>query len=34
MYLFGKIALPFTLIITMVIWAWISFLSVAVSSLL
>jgi len=32
-HLFNKTALPVTLVIIMIIWAWVSFLSVAVSSL-
>jgi hypothetical protein len=31
--IFSKAALPLTLVIVMIIWAWASFLSVAVSSL-
>jgi len=33
MNIFSKTALPITLIVAMVIWAWVSFFSVAVSSL-
>jgi hypothetical protein len=32
-YLFNKKALPITLVVAMIVWAWVSFLSVAVSSL-
>jgi hypothetical protein len=32
-FLFSKAVLPLTLVIGMIIWAWVSFLSVAVSSL-
>jgi len=32
-YLFNKTALPITLVVIMIVWAWVSFLSVAVSSL-
>lgn len=34
MNLLSKTALPLTLVIGMIIWAWVTFLSVAVSSLL
>ncbi len=33
MNLFSKTALPLTLVVMLIVWAWISFLSVAVSSL-
>jgi hypothetical protein len=32
-HLFNKTALPITLVIIMIAWAWASFLSVALSSL-
>ena len=32
-YLFNKTALPITLVVLMIVWAWVSFLSVAISSL-
>jgi hypothetical protein len=32
-HLFNKTALPITLVVGMIVWAWVSFLSVAVSSL-
>ena len=32
-YLFNKTALPITMVVIMIVWAWVSFLSVAVSSL-
>jgi hypothetical protein len=32
-YLFNKAALPLTLVVVMIIWAWTSFFSVALSSL-
>jgi hypothetical protein len=32
-YLFNKAALPITLVVIMIVWAWVSFLSVALSSL-
>jgi len=32
-YLFNKTALPITLVVMMIVWAWLSFFSVALSSL-
>lgn len=32
-YLFNKTALPITLVVGMIVWAWLSFFSVALSSL-
>lgn len=32
-HLFSKTALPITLVVAMIVWAWVSFFSVAVSSL-
>jgi hypothetical protein len=32
-YLFSKAALPLTLVVGMIVWAWVSFFSVALSSL-
>jgi len=33
MNLFSKTNLPMTLVVTLIVWAWISFLSVALGSL-
>jgi hypothetical protein len=33
MQLFSKTVLPMTLVVSMIVWAWVSFLSVAISSL-
>jgi len=33
MQLFSKTILPMTLVVSMIVWAWVSFFSVAVSSL-
>jgi len=33
MHLFSKTNLPLTLVVVLIIWAWISFFSVALSSL-
>jgi hypothetical protein len=32
-YLFNKTVLPITLVVIMIVWAWVSFFSVALSSL-
>jgi len=32
-HLLSKAALPLTLVVAMIVWAWVSFFSVAVSSL-
>jgi hypothetical protein len=32
-HLFSKTALPLTLVVVMIVWAWLSFFSVALTSL-